>query len=80
MWTQLYSCHDPTALLSSQALHTSPPSAKWPFSRYDTVIISSDGNKDWPCNGLQGGSMLLTFSVILLNPCYYKVTISFRSA
>ena len=54
MRIQLRSSHDSKTLLPSQGLHASPASTKWPFGRYDHVIISSDGNKDWPRNGLQG--------------------------
>ena len=56
MWIQLYSCHNSTTLLPSQGLHASLANAKWLFSHYDAAIISSDGNKDWLCNGLQGES------------------------
>ncbi|KAI5982845.1 hypothetical protein EDD15DRAFT_2377170 [Pisolithus albus] len=52
MRIQLYSSYDSEMLLPSQALHASPPTAKWPFGRYDSVIISSDGNKDWLRYGL----------------------------
>ena len=54
IWHKMRSSHDSKTLLPSQALHTSPVSTKWPFGRYDHIIISSDGNKDWPRNGLQG--------------------------
>ena len=54
MRIQLRSSYDFKTLLPSQGLHASPASAKWPFGRYDHAIISSDGNKDWPRNGLLG--------------------------
>ena len=54
MQIQLYSSYNLNMLLLSQGLHASLSSVKWPFSHYDTVIISSDGNKDWPHNGLHG--------------------------
>ena len=54
MRIQLRSSYDSKTLLPSQCLHASPANSKWPFGRYDHVIISSDGNKDWPRNGLLG--------------------------
>ncbi|KAI6004631.1 hypothetical protein EDD15DRAFT_2155283 [Pisolithus albus] len=58
MRIQLYSSYDSEVLLPSQALHASPPTAKWPFGHYDSVIISSDGNKDWPRYGLHGHNVV----------------------
>ena len=54
MRIQLRSSYDSKTLLPSQGLHASPASSTWPFGRYDHVIISSDGNNDWPRNGLLG--------------------------
>ncbi|KAI5995029.1 hypothetical protein EDD15DRAFT_2165284 [Pisolithus albus] len=51
---QSYSSYDLKMLLPSQGLHVSPPTVNWPFGRYNSIIISRDGNKDWPHSGLHG--------------------------
>ncbi|KAI6004944.1 hypothetical protein EDD15DRAFT_2359872 [Pisolithus albus] len=51
---QSYSSYDLKMLLLSQGLHVSPPTVNWPFGRYDSIIISRDGNKDWLHSGLHG--------------------------
>lgn len=58
MRIQLHSSYDSQTLLPPQGLHAAAASAKWPFGRYDTVIISGDGNKDWPHNGLRGETVV----------------------
>ena len=65
MRIQLRSSYDSKTLLPSQSLQASPASTKRPFGRYDHVIISSDGNKDWPRNGLLG-QIIYTFATQLL--------------
>ncbi|KIM55476.1 hypothetical protein SCLCIDRAFT_134643, partial [Scleroderma citrinum Foug A] len=52
MRIQLRSSYDSKTLLPSQGLHASLASSTWPFGCYNHVIISSDGNNDWPHNGL----------------------------
>ncbi|KIK15955.1 hypothetical protein PISMIDRAFT_36397, partial [Pisolithus microcarpus 441] len=58
IWSKLhiqsYSSYDSKTLLPSQGLHVSLSTANWPFGRYNSVIISRDGNKDWPHSGLHG--------------------------
>ena len=54
MRIQLRSSYNLKTLLPSRGLHASPASSTWLFGRYDHVIISSDGNNDWPRNGLLG--------------------------
>ncbi|KAI5987306.1 hypothetical protein EDD15DRAFT_2389609 [Pisolithus albus] len=76
---QSYSSYDLKMLLPSQGLHVSPPTVNWLFGRYDSVIISRDGNKDWPHSGLHGHDVVqlrmifkpISGSQSLLSNMYY---------
>ena len=66
MRIQLRSSYDSEVLVPSQSLRAFPANAKWPFGRYDHVIISSDSNKDWPRNGLHGQVTFVSSYLLLL--------------
>jgi hypothetical protein len=51
---QLYSSYNLKTLLPSKGLQAFPSTVKWPFDQYNSVVVLSDRNKDWPQNGLHG--------------------------
>ncbi|KIK15672.1 hypothetical protein PISMIDRAFT_37888, partial [Pisolithus microcarpus 441] len=83
IWSKLhiqsYSSYDSKTLLPSQGLHVSPSTANWPFGRYNSIIISRDGNKDWLHSGLHGHEVVqlrmifkpISGSQSLLSSIYY---------
>ncbi|KAH7917007.1 hypothetical protein BV22DRAFT_1052756, partial [Leucogyrophana mollusca] len=48
------SYHDPHLVLPAQTVNASPPSSQWENGRYDTVLVHTDGDYEWPRSGLNG--------------------------
>lgn len=46
--------HDPRIVHPPQTLCASPPTEKWPLGRFDTVLINSDPDKEWPQSKMTG--------------------------
>lgn len=46
--------HYPDEAAEAHTVMASPPSTEWPMGQYDTVLINTDENQQWPKSGLQG--------------------------
>lgn len=60
---QTKSYHYPHEILPAHTINAYPPSFAWPLGHYDTVIVNTDDEHQWPKSGLTG----MCFS----NPSHY---------
>jgi len=46
--------HNRDEILPPQTVSAAPGSDSWPFGRYDSVLVNTDCNMEWPWSGLTG--------------------------
>jgi hypothetical protein len=51
---QMKDYHNTHTIHPPQTLCASPPTGKWPYGRFDTVLINTDPDKEWPQSKMSG--------------------------